>query len=556
MPVVLFLVTALVFAVIWHRVGDARVRKTVMRVLGARSAPMICGAASSLLIGWIWSGSRFAPGGSDESAYVLQAQIFAAGEWKLPPRPYPEFFEQEHTFVFPFVAAKYPPGHSLVLTPGVWLGFAPIVPLILVGVAGGLTFFLSRKLSSGWVALLTWAIWLTMPLNFIFLPDYFSELTTLVLWLLGWLAVLNRSRGGRAHWVVLVAACVAWGLITRPLTGAVYAVPVTALTLYGEWRRRALGGVLAGLGVGVAILSLIPLWSWRTTGDWSKTPLTLYAATYIPWDVPGFGFDATAPTRTLPADIARDFDPFHEIHRRHIPSNLPSIAWNRFRTLAGAGMWAGWRVVFSSFLLLGLVFLPRVTLLGAITSVLLFAAYLAYAANSAWPLYYLETMPVAAFVTAVGIRSVVARRSRLGRRPRAGGVRVPPFMNISLQLRRLIGIRQPVSEVAIVTAAALCVINANLPAAQMRRRQEMAEPARAFQAALRDIPTSHNLVFVQFPDSSREPYLFVRNDAFLDRSRNWLVFDRGDENVELRRLAPNRVAYRIEASTAKVTRLP
>jgi hypothetical protein len=95
---------------------------------------------------------------SDESVYLLQAQIFASGHLAGEGRPLPEFFEQIHILSAPRLAPKYLPGHALLLVPGVWLGWPTIMPCLLVSLTGGLLFvFVLRAVNSS-VAWLTWCL--------------------------------------------------------------------------------------------------------------------------------------------------------------------------------------------------------------------------------------------------------------------------------------------------------------------------------------------------------------------------------------------------------------
>jgi hypothetical protein len=189
----------------------ARVSTALDSILGARWMPVACGLISALVMGWIWSGSHFIANIADESAYVLQAQIFSKGAWTLPGRALPEFFEQMHVFVTPFVAAKYFPGESLLLVPGVVAGFTPLVPLVLIFGSGALVFALSRRLTNGWVALLVWAVWTTARANLRFLPSYLSETTTVFVWLLGWWCLYSWHQRPRRSTLILLAVCIAWG---------------------------------------------------------------------------------------------------------------------------------------------------------------------------------------------------------------------------------------------------------------------------------------------------------------------------------------------------------
>ena len=72
----------------------------------------------------------------DERAYLLQAEIFAGGHWTAPSPPIAAFFEQMHVFIEPAVFAKYPPGHAVMLVPGMWVGLPGLMPALLAGVAG------------------------------------------------------------------------------------------------------------------------------------------------------------------------------------------------------------------------------------------------------------------------------------------------------------------------------------------------------------------------------------------------------------------------------------
>ncbi|MEP6506577.1 MAG: hypothetical protein ABJC63_00015 [Gemmatimonadales bacterium] len=66
---------------------------SVTRVLNGRAIPLVCGLLTLLMVARWWERKGFVPRVSDERAYLLQAEIFASGKWKLPARPLPEFFD-------------------------------------------------------------------------------------------------------------------------------------------------------------------------------------------------------------------------------------------------------------------------------------------------------------------------------------------------------------------------------------------------------------------------------------------------------------------------------
>ncbi|HTD52975.1 MAG TPA: hypothetical protein VK780_08120, partial [Thermoanaerobaculia bacterium] len=156
------------------------------RLLGSRLAPFFFGCLTAIEIAFVWGSLKPVAVVHDEAAYLLQAKIFATGHWTAPPRPLPEFFEQFHVLVTPVFAGKYPPGHSMLLVPGIWLGVPGLMPVILAGIAGGLVFLLARRFANPWVGLLTWLLWTSSPGNLRFVPSYLSQNTTVVLWLAGW----------------------------------------------------------------------------------------------------------------------------------------------------------------------------------------------------------------------------------------------------------------------------------------------------------------------------------------------------------------------------------
>ncbi len=69
------------------------------------------------------------------------------------------------------------------------------------------------------------------------------------------------------------------------------------------------------------------------------------------------------------------------------------------------------------------------------------------------------------------------------------------------------------------------------------------------------LPPEKAIVFVSYP-LSQNPHLgLTRNELDLPSALRWVVYDRGPRNAELRALAPDRAAYRLEAATMRVERL-
>lgn len=509
-----------------------RVSEFADAMLASRWLPAVCGLISAGLMAWVWSGSHFIPNIADESAYLLQAEIFAQGKWALAARPLPEFFEQMHVFVTPFLASKYFPGHSLLLVPGILVGFRPLIPLLLIFGSGLLIVALSRRLANGWVALLVWAIWITSRSNLRFLPSYFSEVTTVFLWLLGWWALYDWYVRPRRSTLILLSVCIAWALITRPLTGLVFAVPAITVVVWSAWKRGLLAEIRYALLVGGAVICIVPLWSKFTTGRWTQTPQSLYTRTYIPWDAMGFGLDTTRPLSALPATQMPEMQGFMALHERHTAESLPYDAVLRLVALQ-RDVFARWRIGLVGFFVLGLIALSPAVAVGGITALLLYVAYLSYAHPSSWTIYYMEALPVVAMITVLGFALAMNWMRR--------------------KMRHGEGAGRAESLVAIVLAIVLFAGSLPIIRTERGRRDTSAAPRLALWDVVARLPTPRNLLFIL--DERIAPHTMVTNDADLAHARTWLVHDLGSENVRLQELEPDRTAYVIDLNAGTLIQL-
>src|ERR1700681_3933493 len=213
-------------------------------------SPVVAGIVTVLLVRIVW-GSFHEPGVvHDERAYLLQAEIFASGHWTAPPPPLAAFFEQMHVFIEPAVFAKYPPAHALTLVPGIWLGLPGLMPALLTGVAGALVFWISRHLANEWTALLTWWLWTTSWATLLWSASYLSETTSTAMWLIAAWATIRWLDSGRSADLLCVAAALAWGLKTRPLTMGALAVPLAFVILRRAMATRTWKTLAAPVALG------------------------------------------------------------------------------------------------------------------------------------------------------------------------------------------------------------------------------------------------------------------------------------------------------------------
>jgi dolichyl-phosphate-mannose-protein mannosyltransferase len=499
-------------------------------------SPVVAGIVTVVLVRIVW-GSFHEPGvAHDERAYLLQAEIFASGHWTAPAPPIAAFFEQMHVFIAPAVFAKYPPAHALTLVPGIWLGLPGLMPALLTGIAGALVFWLARRLADQWTALLTWWLWTTAWATLHWSASYFSETTSTAMWLIALWATLRWLDSGRSAYLFCVAAALGWGVEARPLTMAALALPLAFVILRRVSAARAWRSLAAPVVLGASMLALGPLWNQQTLGDWRLDPYPYYSRVYFPFDKPGFGADPAPPLRPLVPEIAAVGERTRDVHARYRLSSLPSAFAQR---LIGILVWCsdGWRLALGVLVVAAALRASGVERAGVFTIALLLLAYLSFAHPPIWIVYYLEVLPIFYFLAAREIGRVVHKFGGPGSDASIG--RSAPAANASL-------------------AIALLLLPFGLNDVRRVRAANDVRGAfhRAAEATMAKLPPEKAIVFVSYPPSQNPHLGLTSNEPDLAATLRWVVYDRGARNAELRALAPDRMAYRLDAATMRVDRLP
>jgi hypothetical protein len=523
----LSLLLVLVVALLARRLPEPRrsrrIAATTLSLLEARWTPVVIGLLTGAATWFVWGSLTRSPVVHDESAYLLQAQLFARFQFTAPTPPLPQFFEQLYVNLRPAVSSKYPPGTSLLLAPGVAAGLPGLPVVLMNAMSGALVFMLARRFAGGTVALLGWLFWCTsFPVQY-FHAMYLSEVPSSLAWLAAWWGVARWTTSGRARDLGIAAAALALCGITRPLTAVALAISVGVVLLAVARRRtdapRLARREIATLAVAaLAALAIVSVWSWRSTGDPFTTPLSLYTQRYVPFDRLGFGVrPGDLPSATLPWDQRVTDLSFYEEHRRHTPGALPAAAASRARMI-GRDMWYDWRGGLAIVALLGLVGAPTALWIGLGAVVVQLLCYLLYAHPARWSLYYIEGLPVLAFATALGV------------------MRILEF-----------GARGPLPSRARLLMLVVLVLALAYPAAvtlRQVRTQIAADHAYydTFRALLPRGPDSA-IVFVRYAKTHNDGLSLVRNVPDLRAARIWTVYDRGTENAQLLRLAPTRSAF-------------
>jgi Dolichyl-phosphate-mannose-protein mannosyltransferase len=506
-------------------------------LLQSRWAPVAAGLLTVATVGVVWR-SFDAPGVvHDERAYLLQAQIFARGRWTAPPPPIPAFFEQMHVFIEPAVFAKYPPAHALTLVPGIWLGLPGLMPALLTGISGALTFWIARRLANEWVALLTWWLWTTAWPTLHWSASYFSETTSSAAWMIAGWATLRWLDSERGTYLVYVAAALAWGFLARPLTMAALTLPLAFVVVRRVVAGRCWKTLIIPAAVGGAILALGPLWNHQTLGDWWRDPYSYYSKVYFPFDKPGLGVDLSAPMRDLPPEIASVGEWSRDLHQRHVLSALPSAF--AVRLLAVLFWFAeGWRLVLGALLLAAVRHGTAGERFGLIPIVILLLAYLSFAHSPMWIVYYVEVLPIFYYLAARQLGRLFLKFNDAD-------------VGESAHWR---------AATANATLAAMMLL-VPLGVSDIVRVRSAVDTRHAFHRAVESamdnaLPAEKAVVFVSYPPNHSPHLALTRNEPDLASASRWLVYDRGSRNAELRAVAPDRRAYRLDARTFQVEPLP
>jgi len=165
-------------------------------------------------------------------------------------------------------------------------------------------------------------------------------------------------------------------------------------------------------------------------------------------------------------------------------------------------------------------------------------AYLLYATPAHWSLYYYESVPAFAYLTAAGLAWAAAMIGRP-----AGTAMSRVFHWRSPRWNRALG------------AGALALVVPGVVALGMMRVQHGADRLYLvrFDNLIKSIHDRRAVVFVRYAPTHNANTTFVRNVASPSDERVWVLYDRDDaENAGLLALAPGRVGYLLDEQNGRI----
>ena len=438
----------------------------------------------------------------DETAYIFQAKIFAAGELWAPVPPALDFFLHEHIVQqegrwF----GKYPPLFPLLLAAGMLAGVPWLVNPLLGALTALAVYGLTSMLASWRWGLVAWLLTMSSPFFLIMNGTFMSHsASALFITLFVW-SSLVAIRDHRLPPALAAGAALGFALFTRPYTALLAALAVAAYGLYLWIRNPAVTRVLITIAVGVSLfVAAFLAWTGAQSLDGSR-PDRAYA-TYHASDTLGFGpqkgsgwLQTWGSWGHTPAKAVRSVYQYLDYSARHL---------------------LGWPLLLSFSLVLAHLIWGRTTP-GSWLPLLLFAAlivghmfywatqHIGYGAR-----YWFAATPGLMVVSALGLRALT--------RDRGGAI--------------------------FAALATLVLVSVNLGGYLPDRLRELPEYGAVSSRLAREVERrelERALVFVRtegllFNDG------FFMNDPFLE-SGTLFVRHLGRRNRELIRLYPEREAY-------------
>jgi hypothetical protein len=260
----------------------------------------------------IYAGRTFGLKWHDEFSFALQARMFASGHLWMPQHPLADFFDSFYVLTRPVYASERFPGLTLMLVPGLWLGWPMwVIPLLIASACVGLLYAVMTRLLDGLFGLLA-ALLLVSGFTFrIFSLMVMAQLPVILLGLTLILVWLQWRKSRSWGWMALMGALGGWLAVTRPLDAICYLAPLLLAVLMDlrpwRWKQLALSAAVALL-TAAPFLALQLTLNVRLTGRVMQTPFSFYNQR----NEPELTFGFSHPTDRQPITIVPQKRIFYE----------------------------------------------------------------------------------------------------------------------------------------------------------------------------------------------------------------------------------------------------
>ncbi|MDA3872574.1 MAG: hypothetical protein PF795_01250 [Kiritimatiellae bacterium] len=333
---------------------------------------------------------------TDEHSYLFQAHLFAQGKLKYEAPAFIQPFRYPMIILDPVAGwfSRYPPGHALWLTLGIWSG--SVYGIVALAAAAGMALTLTAVRAVGGSSIAAGCALLLSPF-FLFTFGTLMSHTT------GFMAAAGMILGyvlwqktGRNLWAVFAGLAWAWLVMNRTYTALLIAVPFAIDALWHLWLhrtdRRCWWGTVLFAGSACSGIFALLVYNALTLGD----PLQMTYLYYDPSDQLGFGWRHNHPVFPAPEPVLHS-----------LGQGLDDLAHNLH-------LLDDWLFGFNGSLIIWLL----LTLVGWTRrwSLLLSASALSVAAgyvlfwypgwNETGPNYYIEALPAMILTASLGVATL------------------------------------------------------------------------------------------------------------------------------------------------------
>ncbi|MBP1641681.1 MAG: hypothetical protein H6Q03_350 [Acidobacteria bacterium] len=227
--------------------GGGRVARLLRRAGTRRGGLAVACAAALLVLAATWAIGRFVLGHAavldDEHVYRFIAQTLRTGSFTAPsPGSDLEFYREQYVVLTEAARyGKYPVGHPILLAAGGALGAEHLVVPALCAALALATFALGRRIFGGAAAAFAVALFALSPQVLLTGATALSQPAS-ALCLVAGLVCLARAEEARRPlpWQLAAAGVLGFGVLVRPLPGALFALVAAA---WVALRQRPAGGL-------------------------------------------------------------------------------------------------------------------------------------------------------------------------------------------------------------------------------------------------------------------------------------------------------------------------
>jgi len=296
----------------------------------------VAAVAGFTLAGYaVSSGRDLFPTMHDESQFLLQARMLAAGRLWMPGHPLIDFFDTFYVLIQPKYAAQSFPGTALFFVPSIWLGIAPWKWAVgLAALAVGLFYRVVAEIVDGLAALLAAAMLTILSMLRFVSTMVLAQMPAVLLGLAAIWAYLRWRRSTRHPfaWAACLGFVCGMMSVTRPADAVIFALPIGVAVLIDLWKnnRRKAGSLLAIVLAATPWLGLQLVVDHGVTGQWLTTPFSLYNQRDQPRLAYGLRMPAANPPPQTRVPEKREY--YHSIQSL-LAAHRPENFWHTFTTV-------------------------------------------------------------------------------------------------------------------------------------------------------------------------------------------------------------------------------